>query len=260
MKIKTVHMFLGLGFALLATICQPALAQTMPGTLAEEVYMTVKDGHQQDFETALRAHAQVRAAHNDPRRWDVYTMVTGDDLNTYIFRACCFAWKDQDAYEAWENANPEVMADWNKNAHPHVEKYAHYFDDMDLANSYWPEDNKPINYLGVMEFFVAAGQRAGLSAARAEISQIALNQGWSAAGHRWAWTDRIGGEAVTALVVPFENYAAMSPGGETFIEFLIDRMGEDAAMELQKKFSAAVSRSQYTILKYRPELGAQPRN
>lgn len=260
MQNKSVHTFLGLGLVLLAAICQPVHAQSMPGTLAEEWFMTVKADHQADFENAISAHSKVRAAHGDPRRWDVYTMVTGDDLNTYIFRACCFTWKDQDAYMAWEDDNLEVMSDWAKNAHPHVEKYAHYFDDMDLANSFWPDDEKPVNYLGVMEFFVAAGQRSSLSAARAEISQIALNQGWSAAGHRWAWTDRIGGEAVTALVVPFENYAGMQPGGETFIEFLIDHLGEDAAMELQRRFSASVSSSKYTILRYRPELGAQPRN
>lgn len=254
MQIKPKNMFLGLGLMLIAGAFQTVHAQAMPGTLAEEWYMTVKDGHQLDFENALRAHAKVRRDNGDPRRWDVYTAVTGDDLNTYILRACCFTWKDQDAYLAWEDSQPAVMSDWVSNAHPHVEKYAHYFDDMDLANSHWPDDDKPVNYLGVMEYFVAAGHGATLSAARSEISQIALNQGWSAAGHRWAWTERIGGEAMTALAVPFENYAAMQPGGETFVEFLIDHLGEEAAMELQRKFASSISASKYTIWRYRSDL------
>ena len=257
MQIKPVNTFLGLGLILLATAVPPAHAQTMPGTLAEEVYMTVKDGHQAEFESAARAHAQVRAAHGDPRHWDVYTPVTGENLNLYIFRACCFAWKDQDAYLAWEDSNPEVMADWANNAHQHVESYTRYFDDMDLANSHWPDDDKPVNYIGVMEYFVAAGHGATWAATKAQLSQVALNQGWSAAGHRWAWTDRIGGEALTALAVPFENFAAMQQGGETFIEFLIDHMGEEAAMELQRQFAASISSSKYTILKYRSDLAAQ---
>ena len=253
MQIKPVNVLIGLGL-LLATVYQPAQAQTAPGTLAEEWHFTVKDGHQADFEQAIRAHGKVRRDKGDPRRWDVYTPVTGDDLNTYVFRACCFTWNDQDAYAAWESSNADVESDWLNGPGQHVAKTAHYFSEIDLANSYWPDNDKPVNYLGVMDYYVGAGQGAPFAAARAELSQIAINQGWSAAGHRWSWIDRIGGKAVNFLVVPFANYAGMQSGGETFIEFLGEHLGDEAALALQTRFAGAISGSKYTIWRYRSDL------
>lgn len=241
----------------LATLPLTATAQAPSGPLAEMWEIKVKDGHQSEFEDAFREHRDVRQQHNDPRPWDVYTPDTGPNLGHYAVRTCCFNWADQDAYSAWNQANPQVIGSWFEKVAAHVESVGHYYYEMDFANSHWPEGLMAPAMVGVTEFSLNAGKVAQFHEARTELSQIAINQGWAASGKHWSWSDRIGGEPTVDLVVPFSNYADMTPGDQQIGAFLVEHMGADKAAELLERFTSSVSSSSYGIWVHRPDLSSR---
>jgi hypothetical protein len=253
---KSANCLIGLFAILLGSVTGQVFAQAGTGNLAEVWIMTIKRGEQANFEAAFKQQVAVRAQNNDPRTWNVYVPETGDQLGRYGLRTCCFSWADQDAYTAWTNNNPAVMGDWFAHVDQYVESYEHYFSEMDVDNSNWVAADTPVNYIGVTDYFIDPAKGLDFAAARAELSQIALNQGWSAGGRHWVWTSQIGGAPKASLAVPFANFAAMAVQGQTFLEFLSEKMGADKAAALVQKFSSGTTGSTYTIWALRPDLSS----
>lgn len=253
MQKALIRSLTSLAALLVLTASASVLAQDPAGNLTESWVMTVKQGQQAAFEAAMKVHVAVRADSGDPRFWNVYVPATGDEMNRYEIRTCCFGWADQDAYANWYVNNPGVMGDWFTNLDQFIENYAHYFSETDMDNSHWVSEGQPVSLVGVTEFFIAPGQAANFAAAKTELSQIAINQGWGA-NHNWAWAEQIGGKPVSSLMVPFENYAAMAAQSQNFTDFTSEHMGAEAAAALFGRFSASTSGSQYTIWSYRPDL------
>jgi hypothetical protein len=235
---------------LLALLPQAVLAQAPTGSLAEDWTLTVKSGHKAQFEAALRDYVDLGKKHNDPRP------DTGSEMTRYVARSCCYNWADQDAYASWQGQNPKVDEFWHSNVAEHIESMSHYYFEMDLANSHWPENLTAPAMVGVTEFSIATGKVAQFHAARAELSQIAINQGWSAAGNHWSWFDRIGGSPSVDLAIPFENYADMASDRQPFATFLTEKMGAEKAAVLMEKISSGVTSSTYTIWVHRPDLSS----
>ncbi len=241
---------------LLALLPLSVLAQATNGSLVDDWTITVKGSHQAQFEAAFREYMDLSKKHSDPRVWDVYTPDTGAEMARYVARSCCYNWADQDAYAAWNSQKPIVNEFWYSNVAEHVESMSHYYFEMDFANSHWPENLTAPAMAGVTEFSIAAGKVAQFHAARAELSQIALNQGWSAAGNHWSWADRIGGSPSVDLVIPFQNYADMASERQPFAAFLTEKMGAEKAAALMEKITSAVTSSTYTIWVHRPDLSS----
>ncbi len=232
-----------------------AWAQEDTGNLAEVWVMTVDMDSQPAFEEAFKSHLAVRKEHEDPFTWNVYTAETGDDLSTYLVRACCFSWADKDAYDAWSDKNPDVENDWSQNVHPHVAKYGHHYSTIDFANSHWPEGNADHRFVGVTDYHIKTGHASQFAAIMGELSQIALNEGWAEAGHHWAWSNSVDGTATTHLVIPYKNYADMADPDPTFYEFLSQHLGsEQAAGEMFQRFNDAMTGSEYHIYEHRSDL------
>jgi len=245
-----------LSFLILSLLSTALLAQEPAGNLMEVWVFNVKEGQQGAFEAAFKKQGELRAQHNDPRNWVVYVPETGTALNRYLLRTCCFAWADQDSYTTWTESSPELMQQWGTEVSPHVESMSRYFYEVDTANSNWPKPGSASAKTGVTEFAIASGKVSQFHQARAELSQIALNQGWSAAGRQWFWFDRIGGEPTSVLVVPFENFAAMGSDGPSIGSFLTENLGAEKAAALMEKFTSSVSSSNYTIWTQRPDLSS----
>jgi len=257
---KATLVLIGLFALFLGSLPALVLAQAKTGNLAEIWVMTIKRGEQAHFEAAFKQQIAVRAQNNDPRAWQTYVPVTGDKLNRYGLRTCCFSWADQDTYTAWVNSTPAVMGDWFANVDQYVESYEHYFSETDMDNSNWVAADTPVKYIGVTDYFIDPAKGLDFTSARTELSQIALNQGWSAAGRHWVWTSQIGGAPTASLAVPFGSFAGMAPEGPPFMEFLADQMGAEAAAALVEKFSSGTTGSNYTIWEHRPDLSSGARN
>jgi len=234
----------------------PVLAQEEmdgpPGNIVEMWVIHASDSA--GFEEALKAHMPVRKANNDPYGWQTFTNGTGDDLNTYYIRHCCFSWNDRDAYDTWEAANPAVQEDWNSKVHPHVASYEHHFEEMDFENSYWPDGSEPVKFVGVTTYKIKADGWQAFNAAKDELSQIAINNGWASDGRRWAWVWSVDGKPTVGLAIPFENYADMTDPDPSYFEFLSGQIGPEEAAAKFEAFTAATRGSSYQIYTYRPDL------
>jgi len=257
MQSLKAKLLLGLLSAAACFLPHLALAQAPP-PLAEMWMMVPKAGHAQELNDALKKHLDFRSEQGDPWRWDTYTPLLGEDLARVGVRSCCHSWADIDAYGEWSRSKPDVVANFNEHVAPHVEKYAHYYEEMDWANSHWNDKGDQYKYFAVTEFALKAGHAAEFHAARTQMSQIAIEQGWANDDRSWAWATMIGGKPTVAVVVPYENFASMEQKGEGFIDFLSRHLGsQEAAAGLMQKFSAATWSSDYQVWVHRAELSME---
>lgn len=224
-----------------------AWAQDTP-PLAEMWIIVPKAGHEQQLNSALQKHAAFRSEQGDPWRWDAYTPLLGDDLARIGLRSCCHNWADVDSYAEWLKDHPAVNAHFGEHVAPHVEKYGHYFEEIDWANSHWNTEAGTYKYFAVTDFELKAGSADDFHAAREKMSQIAINQGWANTDRSWIWATNIGGKPLVSVIVPYQNFAAMGNAGEGFSDFLAQQLGSaDAAAELMDQFSGSTSGSDYQV-------------
>lgn len=94
--------------------------------LSDMWVMQPKDGMEQAFAKSFADHIAHRKTLGDPRVWQVYTPVLGDELNSYLIRSCCFEWKDMDSYDKWV-MEKDPMKDWNSNVDDKVAHYSRRF-------------------------------------------------------------------------------------------------------------------------------------
>jgi hypothetical protein len=228
-----------------------SMAQDSPPPLAEMWLVTPKADHGTDFYKALAEHMAFRSENGDPRKWEAYSPMLGDDLKRLAIRYCCFTWADQDAYREWSDQAEAIDAHFNDNVAPHVEKWAHYFETMDWENSHWSEESGPFKMFAVTEFNVKPGHAGEFNAAREKMSQIALNQGWATNEHLWIWASTIGGKPQESIIIPHKNFASMERDEDSFPSFLAKHMGSEAASALLKQFANATWSSNYQTWQHR---------
>jgi len=255
MQKSPTKFLLGLLAAVFFLPAASTLAQDPPPPVSEIWVMVPKAGHEQEMSAAIAKHSQHRSEQGDPRQWVAYTPLLGDELNHVAVRSCCHNWADVDGYREWLEAHPAVNAHFGEHVAPHVERYAHYFEEIDWANSHWNSDGGPYTLFAVTQFALKSGHEADFHAAREKMSQIAINQGWANDERSWLWTTTIGGKSTVSVVVPYKNFAGMGSSGEGFVDFLAQQLGSmEAASELMKQFAGASWGSDYQVWVYEPKL------
>jgi len=239
--------------SLLATACLSVpglvLAQEPAQPLAERWVIVPKAGEEQELSKALRDHIAFRSEHGDPRQWTAFSPLLGDDLDRIAVRSCCHSWADQDTYREWGLNHPEIGSHFDETVAPHVEKYAHFFEEIDWTNSHWNSEGGPYTYFAVTTFTVKPGQTGEFRAPLEKMSQIAIDQRWADGNRSWLWSSNIGGSPTVSIIVPHKNFAGMGgEGGEQFADFLARQLGSaDAATDLMKQFSGATLKSDFQI-------------
>jgi hypothetical protein len=253
-KIPANFILKAIAIFFLALPAAVALAEAPPPPLAEMWLVTPKDGQSSEFREALAGHLAFRAEHGDPRAWQVYTPLLGDNLTQVAIRFCCFNWADQDSYTTWGASADEIQAHFEEHVAPYTAKWAHYFESMDWGNSHWADSAGSAMYYAVTEFNVKPGSDQDFDAARDAMSQIALNQGWATDDRSWIWASVIGGSPRESVIVPHENFASFDRGEEDFASFLSRHLGSEKAAELMKQFSSASESTSFQIWKHQSEL------
>ena len=135
----------------------------------------------------------------------------------------------------------------------HVEKFEHYFESTDWANSHWSDNSDSDTLFAVTEFNIKPGHSAEFDAAKDKMSQVAINQGWASDDHVWIWSTTIGGKSQASIIIPHANFASMARDEDSFFQFLSKHMGQDAAAKLMQQFDAA-SYSKFQIWEYNADL------
>ena len=245
----------------LALIAPGALAQDLPPKLAEMWLVSPKDGHGAEFHAGIRAHMAFRHEQGDPRAWQSYTPLLGENLRDVGVRYCCFEWADADAYREWEAEHPQVQAHFEEHVAPHVASAAHYFESIDWANSHWSEAGGPYRLFAVTEFRVDPANSGAFDQARVKLSQIAIQNGWASDDHSWLWLSSIGGAPAQAIVIPHRDFAGLEGGRPSFAEFLAGQMGSpEMAAEMLQSLMGAVGSIDYQIWEHQPELSMPETN
>lgn len=233
---------------LVCLLVMPAICfagEKKPTLIADVWTMTPKAGHESAFYSALKEHVKFRAEKNDPRVWEVYSPVTGDNVNSYIIRACCFEWSTQDTYAEWSESSG-VQKHWSETGGQHVESYNHDFIKLDNKNSNWIEGTST-NYVGVTRFNMKSGKSKAVNEAIEKFGEIAQDNKWP---HSYAWSYPVTGSADVNIAVPFDNFAAMAPLDENFFKFVSRILkSEKKAQKLFDGFSNNIESSSYTIYK-----------
>ena len=244
---RPVNFVLSVLAALFIMMPAVSVAEDSTPPLADLWMVTIKADHGPEFYKAIAKHMAFRSEHGDPREWEAYTPLLGDELNRLAIRFCCFSWADQDQYQAWSDEATKINEHFQEHVAPHTEKWGHYFESLDWGNSNWVEEGEPYKLFAVTEFKLKAGHSADFDAARDKMSQIALNQGWASNDRSWLWATTIGGKPQESIIVPHKNFASMDRDEDSFIRFLSKHMGDDAASALLKQFSGATWGSSFQI-------------
>lgn len=234
-------------------ISLPLFAQDEPPPVGEEWLVTPKPGHLADFMAGMAEHVAMRREANDPFDWIVYSSYAGDNFGQYSIRYCCTTWAGIDEYEQWSANQPELMQHWMTKIQPYLAETRHYFHTVDWANSHWDAD-MDFRFVAVDTWTIKPGHEARLDQVITQLSQIALNQGWSEAGKHWVWLHNIGGEPKITVAIPHKNFASMQQDGETYGEFLVRHLGNEKARELVDQFISSVNRQESSIWQRHPEL------
>jgi hypothetical protein len=244
--------------AFLLSLAMPAVLMAQdeadPPNLATVWIVHPKAGHFGEFMAAVTEHMAFRKEQGDTRGWNVYQPVIGDDIGKVAFRYCCFDWADEDAYAAAE-AEKGLGDHWNANVDQHVGHYEHYLSAIDLDNSHVSEAAfESATLFGVTTWNIAPGKGADFDAMKAKMSTLAKENGWASDERNWSWSSRIGGKPEESIVIPHKDYADMAPPEETFYEFVVGQIGEEAANEMFATFSKSASSSRYTVWQLNPDL------
>jgi len=241
-------------FALFAAV-PAAIAQEKTPELAEVWNIEPAAGHSKDFYAGVKAHMAFRLEQGDPRRWQAYTPLLGDEISGVAVRYCCVSWADVDAYRAWDDAHPQVGQHFQEHVGPHIGSVSHYFQSVDWSNSHWSDAKGPWRLFAVTEYQVEPEDAADFDQAKEKMSQIALEQGWASDDNLWLWMSTIGGSPLQAIVLPYRDFAGMERGDDTFMSFLVDKLGSaEAAGELVQDFLGATEGSTFQIWEHQPEL------
>ncbi|WP_251358429.1 hypothetical protein [Kangiella sp. TOML190] len=215
-----------------------------------EVEVAAKDT--EAFEKAFKDHMKVRAKKGDPRAWQVYTPHTGDEMDRYLIRHCCFKWADRDAYAKWSQ-DSEIGKDWNSGPGKYAKSYSHHYSWVDHENSNWPNDGKSYAMVGVTTYKIKPGSNANESVK--EISKLAKDMGWDKS---WAWSFSASGPSSVRLVFPFENFADMSPSSPSFAEKAAKHLGsKEKAEAVFDRFSSNFKGTSYAIFTHRGDLSSK---
>jgi len=220
-------------------------------SMAEMWIVKVELKDTQAFIKAFEEHTKYRIAKKDPRKWKVYSPVTGDDFGTYYIRFCCITWKDVDSYTEWSDKNG-LNENWAKTAGKYVQHVEHYFSNLDFKNSKWPEKDPGFKYFEVISFSPKSGMSAKIEAQKAEISRAAIAMNWP---YSWSWGWRIGGENQLSLVIPYMNYAGMEDPEMSFTQALGKHMKDpEKASKLMQDWSNNFSSTYSSIVRLRKEM------
>lgn len=228
-----------------------------PGNVAESWVMHVDYENQAAFEDAVKGYMAMSKEMGSPYHWEAYVQNTGEHLNAYYFRHCCFAWAERDAFDTWAEENPALQEYWDTNAHPLVKSYGHHFSEVDFENSHWPEEMDDPQFVGVTTYMIKPGKYQKFNGTKEALSQLAINNGWADNDHQWGWTSSVDGERTVSLVIPHENYADMADPDPSFFEFVTGQVGsEEAAAGMFDTMMSATTGTHYEVYAHRPELSS----
>ena len=221
-----------------------------PQVLSENWVMTPKDGKSEDLQDGIKKHNKYREMLEEPRKWQFFSPVLGNQLDKLAVRSFGFSWADMDTFLKWSSKN-DSQKDFNKNVDKYVSSYEHYMSVIDTKNSHWGPEVK-YRYVGVTSYMVKSGHRAAIKQDKKILSDAAKEKSWP---FNWVWSDSVSGRDILQLAVPYQNWSNMAPPETTFAEVLAKHLGDEAeAKKILERWTSHFSATEYNIWVLREDM------
>lgn len=226
-----------------SSVAFPANAEAQTENIAQTYVHTVRPENIAQFEAAVKRHVQWRKQNDDPWDWVWYQFVNGDGLGRYMVRSGNHQWADLDSRFAWEDrvgAGRHFLA----TVGPYFEAEDSAITQQDAVLSRPLDDYSGITLFAVTQFDVRLPGQF-----RAAITKIGegLDRGNWDRPYLWQMTAN-GGSMDATLVIPAENWDALSPPARTLPATMVEVYGEPEARELMEQLARSIrSQSSYTI-------------
>lgn len=225
-------------------------AMEAQGTIADLWMFWPKVGKEAEFEAGIKKHFAWRKLAGDPFVWEFYQPVIGSDLGYYVVRSGMHAWKDLDSNKAW-GAQAKSGMDFHTSVGPYVERWEHYFSELDTKHSNWI-DSPDYKYFSVTNHTLKPGTYAERADAMNKIQKAVEDEKWP---YPYSISYNIGGSDSMSIVSPMKSYAEMADPDPSIMKILSKSLGsESEAAATFKQFSSTIESSDHTIYAIRHDL------
>jgi hypothetical protein len=236
------------------SLCVPVFAQQAekaePGNIADTWIIWPQDGHEKEFEAALKNHAAWRKQNGETFVWQIYQPIVGDDLTYYVIRSGDHHWKDFDGNREW-GRNAKAGDEFERSVGPHVAKVEHYFDETQAQFSHWAP-SEDYRYFGVSELQLKPGMYGQMTEALTKLHKAAVDGKYSRS-FSIAWN--VGGKGGMMVIWPYRTYAEMADPEPSIMKLMDGSLGsEESARATMKQLQTSFEDSHYTLYVHRPDL------
>lgn len=229
----------------------------LPGTvdaqnLAQVYEVQAKQEAEAGFEAALERHANWREENGDPWEWDVYEVVQGKHLSTYVIRSPDHSWSDFDDYD--EGFGPKGGQHFQATVAPMVESMKNYIVRTDTAASYTPEMEEADNPLfEVTTYKLKPGNPANFFDPLTKALDALAKQDYP---EPYYVVDVVAGagDSHARLANGHRNWADFEEGDQSVVELIEEVYGEEKTSKLFERFTNSFSSSYSMVVRPRPDL------
>lgn len=200
----------------------PATAQEEPGTVSRIYNFKVKNGMEQQFEEAIKAHIAFLQENNASWPWTGFTVETGPNSGWYGFVSGGHTWADFDHYDA--TIREAAMGHFQSTVSQYVETFNSVITmGMPHMSNPAPDTMVP-GFAQVIHYHVKFDMAEDFAHVATKIHKGLKAEGWSE-NYLWS-TAASGGEGpMFTLVLLYESWADMAEPEETFEQVLQEHYG-----------------------------------
>lgn len=220
--------------------------QAQDGQIAQVYEMTPIFGHTDMVAEAIREHVKWRKENGDSWSWDIFQVITGENMNSFFARSGFHTWAElDDTYVegAIEHFNETVM--------PHLADFKSSITQgiPSMTNMGGPED---LNLYQVVFYDVIPRRQQDMMQATAKFSEIVTEK----MPHMYhAFANIVAGGDGSRLmgVFPRANWAAFD-GDEEMEKVLLEELGPEGMQELYTQFTSSIRGERNFIAAHRKDL------
>ena len=216
---------------------------------------TPKMGQGPAFEEALRGHMEFREAQGDPWDWQIYQVVVGDNVGDYVVASWEHTWEDFDAYDAF-SGGPVLSAHFQATAGVLLEDMTTHISDGSQGIKNLPEDpNYEVNLVFVTDFYLMPGKQGAFNEALMKFDEAI--KGANMSFYYSSSVLAVGGSGpVYSIAGLTSNWAEFADPDPSMEQVMMEKYGEEEAMEIFTAFSEAVHHTESFVVRYRRDLSS----
>jgi hypothetical protein len=225
--------------------------QATAQNVARTYWFTPAPGKTAVFEQALKAHAAWRKQAGDPWSWEIYQVVNGDRLGTFVARSGGHAWADLDAYDS--GFGPRGSERFGADVAPHLSSETSLLTVVDTAHMILPDKPEGYAMVEMVVYHLKADQVQAFDRAIDQIHKAIVASKWPV---HYAWEMPVnGGRGEDRYLAIFHpDWASFEPIQPSMDAMLSEQLGKDEAMKLFQTITGTYWETTTMVLRYRPDL------